>query len=134
MGRLRRGATGFIGSSGGAWAIELGATRLPMVGTAKLMAGDSGVTTTTRGVSGLSGSASFRGCSSSVVGGGGVGSMIVGTISTRGGGDCLEMEPGFAPTRPINKKRMQIEFTQASLRLGSRFAGGRQNRASSDFN
>src|SRR5258708_5185776 len=134
VGRLRRGTTGFVGASGGAWAIEPGTTRLPMVGTAKLMDGDSGVTTTTCGVSCLSCSVSFRGCGSSVVGGGGVGSMIAGTTSTSGGGDCLEMAAGFAPTRPINKKKMQIEFTQESVRLGSRFAWGRQNQASSDFN
>src|SRR6266404_4899159 len=134
VGRLRSGATGFIGASGGACAIELGTDRLPTVGTAKLMDGDSGVTTTTCGVSCLFWSVSFRGCSSSVAGGGGVGSMIAGTTSTRGGGGCLEMEAGFAPTRPTNKKKMQIEFTQASFRLGSCFAWGRQNQASSDFN
>src|SRR5258708_33886694 len=107
VGRLRSGVTGFIGASGGACAIELGTDRLPTVGTAKLMDGDSGVTTTTCGVSCLFWSVSFRGCSSSVAGGGGVGSVIAGTTSTRGGGGVLGREGGLPPNPADKKKKNQ---------------------------
>jgi hypothetical protein len=39
--------------------------------------------------------------------------------SSTGGSGLILMEAGFDPTTPIRKRRIQIEFTQASFRLGS---------------
>ena len=115
--------------------MALGTTKVPIVGTAKLIDGDSSVTTTTFGASGFCCSLSSSCWLSGVMscGGGGAGSTKAGTASSNGGTGWIEMVAGLAPKIPMTRNRMQIELIQASLRFGSRFAAGKQRRAKSSL-
>ncbi len=121
--------------SGGAEATAFGTTRFPMVGTEKLMAGESGVTTMTWGAADLSCSvgSSFA-CSWEDGGGGGVGSRTAGTGSSTGAGGLTASDAFFAPVNPMIKNITQMELVQASLLVGSRRAAGRQKFTSSECN
>ncbi len=84
------------GATGGARATALGTTTLPMVGTEKLMAGESGVTTTTRGAISLLVLVLrlHLFCFRRGGGVGGSGWMMIGTGCSIGGGTVRNRQPG----------------------------------------
>src|SRR5580704_8764852 len=110
--RVRSAVSGLtVKATDGACASALGTSRLPTVGTEKLMAGVSSVTATTCGAAVFSVSLGFGSLSASMrVGGGGGGSMMVGMTSSSGGGALIRMVAGLEPTMPTSKNRMQIEL------------------------
>ena len=120
------------GATCGAEASAASATSVPAVGTPKLTFGAFGRATRTRGW--------LFGCACSgfrraiACGGSTAGWTTTGTSSRMGGTGLMAMTPCRAPRMPISRNRMQTEFTQASLRSGSRRAVDRHNRASSSFN
>src|SRR5208282_5486711 len=115
---------------GGRAATVLGTTTLPMVGTEKLIAGDMGVTTTTRGASAVS-SVATSFLDVSVTGGWGNGWMTMATGSSNGGTGLGNGSLGRTPDTATSRKRKQIELTQASTRSGWPSGRGRQTRARS---